>query len=390
MKKLTTAIAALLAFSSLSVEAQIFQIEKNDGSLIELEVSNIKEMRFKTDTNPYEDKTPDYVDIVDLGLSVNWASVNLGAENIYDPGSFFSWGGTAQKTWYSWSTYEHGSSASSLTKYNQSDGLSQLIYEDDAAKNVWGGDWRMPTRAEFQELIDNCDIDYTATENGYPGIRLTSRVEGYEGASIFLPACGYMQDNNRIDDTSRADYWTSECVNSATDFSMPAFAFAAEFWLTGDYAQTCQINGTYRYLGRPVRAVQPKEQGPAEPSEEKVAVWDGSTSTTTGAFEGDVALNDDITMTLTKNSALFQPVFEVGYFLLRNKNSMTIKGNGLKKIVLTMNPATEASTADKLMPSQATYSTSEDKKTGTWEGESNEVTFTATGVVQIVKVEVYY
>lgn len=95
-------------------------------------------------------------------------------------------------------------------------------------------------------------------------------------------------------------------------------------------------------------------------------------------------------MTLTKNSALFQPVFEVGYFLLRNKNSMTIKGNGLKKIVLTMNPATEASTADKLMPSQATYSTSEDKKTGTWEGESNEVTFTATGVVQIVKVEVYY
>lgn len=73
-----------------------------------------------------------------------------------------------------------------------------------------------------------------------------------------------MQDNNRIDDTSRADYWTSECVNSATDFSMPAFAFAAEFWLTGDYAQTCQINGTYRYLGRPVRAVQPKEQGPAE------------------------------------------------------------------------------------------------------------------------------
>lgn len=391
MKKITLAIAALMGLSTMTTEAQIFQIEKNDGSLIELEVSNIKEMRFKTDANPYEDKTPDYVEIVDLGLSVNWASVNLGAETNYASGYLFSWGETTEKDWYSWSGYQHGSSASSLTKYNQSDGLNLLQNEDDAAKNIWGGDWRMPTRDEFQELIANCDIDYTAVEHDIPGVRLTSKVAGYENASIFLPACGWIQDNNRTNEGGAATYWTSNCVNYAGEISMPAFAFAAEFWLTGDNANTCQVNGTYRYLGRPVRAVVPKNQSSSDPvDDEKIAIWDGATSTTSGAFEGDVALNDDITMTLTKNSALFQPVFQEGYFLLRNKNSMTIKGNGLKKIVLTLNPDTEASTADKLMPSQATYTTSENLKTGTWEGEASEVTFTATGAVQIVKVEVYY
>ncbi|MBR1474227.1 MAG: hypothetical protein IJ613_01470 [Muribaculaceae bacterium] len=391
MKKLTIAIAALMGLSTMTTEAQIFQIEKNDGSLIELEVSNIKEMRFKTDANPYDDKTPDNVEIVDLGLSVNWASVNLGAETVYEPGNLFAWAEIASKEWYSWSTYKYGASAASLTKYNQSDALSRLQNEDDAAKNMWGGDWRMPTRAEFQELIDNCDIDYTATEGGYSGVRLTSKVEGYEGASIFLPACGWIQDEYPTYDGQLSTYWTSECVNSATEISMPSFAFAAEFWIAGDYANSCQINGTYRYLGRPVRAVVPKDnQGENPGGDDKVAVWDGATSTASGSFEGDMALNDDITMTLTKNSAIFQPVFQTGYFLLRNKNSMTIKGTGLKKIVLTFNPDTEASTADKLMPSQETYTTSDDLKTGTWEGTADEVTFTATGGVQITKVEVYY
>ena len=390
MKKITLAIAAFMALSTMTIDAQIFQIEKNDGSLIELEVSNIKEMRFKNDVNPYEDKTPDYVEIIDLGLSVNWASVNLGAEDIYQPGYLVSWGEIAEKSWYSWSTYKYGSSASSLTKYNQSDGLNTLQNEDDAAKNLWGGEWRMPTRDEFQELIDNCDIDYQANEGGHPGIRLTSKVKGYENASIFLPTCGWIQDNNHVNTDVLASYWTSVCVNYPGQVSMPSFAFAAEFWLSGEYANSCQINGTYRYLGHCVRAVIEKDGTDDPVSEDKYAVWDGATSTTTGAFEGDFPLNDDITMTLLKNSAMFQPAFQGSYFLLRSKNSMTIKGTGLKKIVITLNPEVEASTANKLMPSQETYTTSEDLKTGIWEGTADEVTFTATGAVQITKVEVYY
>jgi len=389
MKKFTLAcIATLVAMDSMTIKAQIFQIEKNDGSIIELEVNNIKEMRFKSDADPYEDKTPDNVEIVDMGLSVNWASMNVGAASLGDCGYYVSWGETATKSWYSWSGYEFGSSASALTKYNQTDGLNRLQFEDDAARVVWGGDWRMPTRDEFQELIDNCDIDYNATEDGCKGIRLTSRVK--QGASIFLPAGGWFQDGSPVSVDGLASYWTSECVNMPGQFSMPSFAFTAEFWLDGDYANTCQINGTYRYLGRNVRAVV-ENDGTDEPVvEENCAVWDGATSTTTGAFEGDFPLNDDITMTLLKNSALFQPVFQGNYFLLRSKNSMTIKGDGLKKIVITLNPDAATSTADRLMIDVPTYSTSDDLKTGIWEGDASEVTFTATGAVQVVKVEVYY
>jgi len=389
MRKFTLAcVATLMAMSSTTIEAQIFQIEKNDGSIIELEVSNIKEMRFKSDANPYEDNTPDNVEIVDMGLSVNWASMNVGAASVSDYGYYLSWGETAPKTWYSWSTYKFGSSASSLTKYNQADGLNRLQPEDDAARVAWGGNWRIPTRDEFQELIDNCDIDYEASEGGCKGIRLTSRVK--QGASIFLPAGGWYQDGAPVSVDGLASYWTSDCVNMAGQFSMPSFAFTAEFWLAGDYANSTQINGTYRYLGRNVRAVVEKEETDDPVVEEHCAVWDGATSTTTGAFEGDFALNDDITMTLLKNGALFQPAFQGSYFLLRNKNSMTIKGTGLKKIVVTLNPDVAASTADKLMIDTPAYSTSDDLKTGTWEGDASEVTFTATGAVQIVKVEVYY
>lgn len=393
MKKLTLAIATLLALSPVLVEAQIFQIEKNDGSLIELEVSNIREMRFKYDDNPYEDQTPDYVEVVDMGLSVNWASVNIGATSAGAPGSLFAWGEIAEKDWYSWSYYQHGSSAASLTKYNQADGLNLLQAEDDAARNAWGGEWRMPTRDEFQELIDNCDIDYNATMDGYPGVRLTSRVAGYENASIFLPAAGWIQDEYHLYDGGLATYWTSMCANF-TEFSMPQFAFAAEFWLTGDYANSCQVNATYRYLGRPVRAVKTNENyvEPVTPDEPdvKCAVWDGAVSTTSGSFEGDVALNDDVTLTFAKNSAIFAPVFQAGYFILRNKNSMTVKGTGLKKVVLTFNPETEASTADKIHPDQDTYTTADDLKSSMWEGNADEVTFTSTSAVQITKVEVYY
>ncbi len=69
---------------------------------------------------------------------------------------------------------------------------------------------------------------------------------------------------------------------------------------------------------------------------------------------------------------------------------MTIKGDGLKKIVITLNPDAATSTADRLMIDVPTYSTSDDLKTGIWEGDASEVTFTATGAVQVVKVEVYY
>ncbi len=137
---------------------------------------------------------------------------------------------------------------------NRTDGLEVLQPEDDAATVLWGSDWRMPTRAEFEELISNCTADFAAVENGMAGVRLTSTVEGYEDASIFLPADGYAQDANLVDYGTMCDYWTATTVNF-----MAQFAFAGEFWLSGDYAgRDGIVTATYRYLGKLVRPVTAK------------------------------------------------------------------------------------------------------------------------------------
>ena len=99
---------------------------------------------------------------VDLGLSVKWAKCNVGAEKETDAGLYFAWGETTGYTasqvgtdkQFSWSDYKYGNSSSNLTKYNQSDSKTVLESADDAASQVMGSDWRMPTETEFQELID--------------------------------------------------------------------------------------------------------------------------------------------------------------------------------------------------------------------------------------------
>lgn len=246
-------IAALFSAFSYTANAQVFQIEKIDGSVIEMDVNSIKEMRFKEDDNEYTNTAPEGLEIVDLGLSVNWASFNLGAKSVDDYGLMLSWGELEQKTWYSWSMYKFGTSASNLTKYNTSDGLMDLQAEDDAATVLWGSDWRMPTRAEWDELIANSRVEYNAKENDVVGVKLWSTVPGYQLTYIFLPANGYIQDGGNVLFQDLAVYWSKSCVNG--EISWPQFAFAAHFWNGGEYPETSQISGVYRWVGHPVRAV---------------------------------------------------------------------------------------------------------------------------------------
>ena len=253
MRTTNTILAVAFLLSIASAGAQVLQIERTDGQILEMNIDDIKEMRFKEE-QVYEGNVPENLQIVDLGLSVNWASLNIGAEAPEEIGYYIAWGETEDKDWYSWSYYKHVNSQSSLEKYNKSDGIEILQAEDDAATVIWGSEWRMPTQAEFQELIDNCTIDYGAEENGVSGVRLTSNVPGYEGKSIFLPAAGWIQDNmNNVNNGTLSTYWTASVVTF-----FPQFACAAEFWLSGDYAGTVQVSGTYRYLGRPIRAVTAK------------------------------------------------------------------------------------------------------------------------------------
>lgn len=154
-------------------------------------------------------------EFVDLGLSVKWATCNVGATSPEEYGDYYAWGETEQKENYVWSTYKFcNGSSSTLTKYNTKtscgtvDDKIVLDPEDDAAHIHWGGSWRMPTDAEWSELRNNCTWTWT-TQNGVNGRLVTSNKEGYTDKSIFLPAAGYRQYYRLYDAGSHGFYWSS-------------------------------------------------------------------------------------------------------------------------------------------------------------------------------------
>lgn len=140
---------------------------------------------------------------VDLGLSVDWASCNLGASAPEQYGAYYSWGETATKSVFSWNTYRYGNS-DALTKYNKSDGNRILAPENDAASAAWGGTWRMPTKAECAELLDKCTWTWS-NRSGVNGYIVT----GPSGNTIFLPASGQREGSEASDVGSWGCYWSA-------------------------------------------------------------------------------------------------------------------------------------------------------------------------------------
>ena len=130
-------------------------------------------------------------DYVDLGLSVVWATCNIGAFSPSDYGDYFAWGEAETK-----SEYTIDNSAT--------DGKDNFTFHDAAAEN-WGGTWRMPTKTEYQELIDNCIWKWISVD-GHNGYMVTSEKNGN---SIFLPAAGIRdEDFFALADTT-GSYWSS-------------------------------------------------------------------------------------------------------------------------------------------------------------------------------------
>ena len=132
---------------------------------------------------------------VDLGLSVKWATCNVGASSPEEYGDYFAWGETSTKSSY---TFDNGKTYGKAM--NDISGNSSY----DAATANWGGSWRMPTKAEMQELKDRCTWTWT-TQNGVNGYN----VEGPNGNSIFLPTAGVRFDSSLNRAGSRGDYWNS-------------------------------------------------------------------------------------------------------------------------------------------------------------------------------------
>ena len=142
---------------------------------------------------------------VDLGLSVKWATRNVGANSASDYGSYYAWGETSTKSSFT----DDNSKTQNESTYNYNIGGKSSL---DAARANWGGSWRLPTKAELQELIDECTWKWT-TQGGHHGCKVT----GLNGNSIFLPAAGYKDDDSTIGYMSSRDaisssgcYWSSE------------------------------------------------------------------------------------------------------------------------------------------------------------------------------------
>lgn len=132
---------------------------------------------------------------VDLGLSVKWADINVDAYRPWERGNLYSWGETEPKESYNGNNYKfYHEGTMSLTKYCNdkiygyqefTDNLTVLEPADDVAHVKWGGNWRIPSKDEFLELMDtlNCEWVYTSM-NGMTGYKIESKKNGN---SIFMP-----------------------------------------------------------------------------------------------------------------------------------------------------------------------------------------------------------
>lgn len=217
---------------------------------------------------------------VDLGLSMRWATMNVGAMSNTDYGDLFSWGEVSSKGWYDWSTYRwydknyktgtfpwtainkytiddgwHGRwyrkdtikevvEGIETTKYEYTfigDGKTRLNKEDDAATVNWGGDWRMPTKEECQELIENCNWVYGSYQ-GVVGVKII----GPNNQSIFIPAAGHIDPDGKINEGVSCSFWSCDLL------------VTPDAWYIYCSSGKREVGYYHRRDGRSIRPVYPK------------------------------------------------------------------------------------------------------------------------------------
>ena len=241
----------------------------SSGKSLIINRSQITNASFKTNTlNKHE--------FVNLGLpsGLLWATCNIGAGSPDEVGTYFAWGETKGKEGdliFNWNNYKFGDpNNEGFTKYGKNvDGLTELELIDDAASKQWGEGWRMPTAADYQELIENCYWVYThhydsyysgphgwfvykAKEDSHKGAMCNANsyiIEGYSPSDthIFLPAGGRIKDAEQKY-ASDCYYWTS----SLSDESLRCGQNLAA---TNLVRVIINNTDTYRYYGEPIRPV---------------------------------------------------------------------------------------------------------------------------------------
>ena len=245
MKKIFFLLTFVLGCAS--AQAQVIQIYKNgtlEDSYYSVGDNDYKVVVKEGKYYPGDGKTHE---TVDLGLSVKWATCNIGASSASDVGSCFAWGETEALSYdedREWTNYKYSTAQNNMTKYNPTDSLTVLEPEDDAATVIWGSFYRTPTQAEFKELVDSCTWTWDDTKRGYT---VTSKKNGN---SILIPATG--------ESAPSGIYWSStvctECDYHAAAYRLrfrPAITSGTE---TYEEVRSWQYASDRRY-GLPVRPV---------------------------------------------------------------------------------------------------------------------------------------
>lgn len=183
-----------------------------------------------------EEETINGYKYVDLGLpsGLKWATVNVGATEQNEVGSYFAWGEIKSK--------EEFYSDNSVT-YGLQIGDFSGDPEYDVAAASWGSTWRMPTESEVMELRDNCTLEWTYI-GSTPGCLLT----GPNGNQIFMPSGGFITNSSVDFAESEAAYWTStpDVYNGDTGYATFVYFYNNNF---------CNRGWMSRYVGMLVRPV---------------------------------------------------------------------------------------------------------------------------------------
>ena len=184
-------------------------------------------------TATYQEVEEQY-EAIDLGLpsGIRWANRNVGAKKPEDKGLYFQWGATEYK--------ERSGYNFSSDNYPESDISADLSLSQDAANVIMGGNWRMPSKDEFQELYDNCTWTWTS-QNGIYGYIVTSNINSN---TIFFPAAGSYNGTSLSDVDSIGLYWSRSFKDSSYAYNL---CFRS-------LQRIPQENGS-RYLGYSIRAV---------------------------------------------------------------------------------------------------------------------------------------
>ncbi len=196
-------------------------------------------------------------DCVDLGLPSGkiWATCNLGANTPEEYGTYFAWGEVEPKKEYEWTNYKLGNgetdSKIKMTKYcshskrGEVDNLLQLEAADDAAATLSAGKWRIPTKEEWEELLDGCTWEWVKNYNG-KGFDMKKGTSKTNGNTILFPFSGYYNGTAFIKD--EIEFWTA---NQKADNGLEAYYVRM---LTHNQSTK---NGL-RKQGMPIRAVANK------------------------------------------------------------------------------------------------------------------------------------